>query len=277
MLVIFGASSDIGRRLAARLDSEGTAVRRISRTLPDALPADLDTGEGLAAALEGATTVVSCARARYTAKLLAALPPAARPRLVLMGSAWRYSRVPNPRADAVRQGEADFLASGRDGAMLHATMIYGGQQEKNIQRLVGVLRRLPVVPAPGGGGQTVQPIHVDDVVACLHAATQVAWRGGHVVPIAGPKLSWRAMVTACAAAIGRRPPFVTIPATPVIGALAFANQLGLRALDADIVRRFREDVDVPLDAMIGQLGVTPRDFPTGVRQAVADWTRQGQI
>ncbi|MDR3469822.1 MAG: hypothetical protein P4M07_28160 [Xanthobacteraceae bacterium] len=276
MLVIFGASTDIGRRLAARLEAEGTAVRRVGRELPGAVRADLATGAGMKEALDGATTVISCAHARYAGRLLAALPPGVA-RTVLMGSTWRYSRVPNPRADEVRQGEAEFLASGRDGVMLHATMIYGGTQENNIQRLLALLRRLPVVPAPGGGRQTVQPIHVDDVVACLLAAAKRDWAGPHVVPIAGPKLSWREMVVACAAAIGRHPPILPLPAAPLIGALALANTLGLRRLDANVIRRFREDVDVPLDAMTRTLEVIPRDFDSGVRQAVADWRRAGVI
>ena len=276
MLVIFGASTDIGRRLAARLEAEGTAVRRVGRALAGAVRADLATGTGVKEALDGATTVISCAHARHTGRLLAALPPGVE-RVVLMGSAWRYSRVPNPRADEVRLGEAEFLASGRDGVMLHATMIYGGAQENNIQRLLALLRRLPVVPAPGGGRQIVQPIHVDDVVACLLAAAKRHWAGPHVVAIAGPKLTWRAMVAACAAAIGRHPPILPLPAAPLIGALALANALGFRRLDANVIRRFREDVDVPLDAMTQTLGVTPRDFDSGVRQAVAEWQRTGVI
>jgi len=276
VLVIFGASTDIGRRLAARLDAEGVAVRRVGRELAGAASADLATGKGVAEALAGATTVVSCAHARFTGRLLAALPPDVE-RLVLTGSAWRYSRVPNPRADEVRQGEAEFLASGRDGVMLHATMIYGGAQENNIQRLIALLRRLPVVPAPGGGRQTVQPIHVDDVVACLHAAVRRDWRGPQVLAIAGPKLTWRRMAEICAAAIGRRPPILPVPAAPLIGLLELANRLGVGALDADVIRRFREDVDVDLAGMIGTLGVTPRDFETGLRQAVDDWRRAGAI
>ncbi len=251
-------------------------VRRVGRALPGAVRADLATGDGLAAALDGATTVVSCAHARHTGRLLAALPQGVE-RLVLMGSAWRYSRVPNPRADEVRAAESAFLASGRSGVMLHATMIYGGAQENNIQRLIAALRRLPVLPAPGGGRQTVQPIHVDDVVACLGAAVRHDWRGPQALAIAGPKLSWRRMATLCAGAIGRHSPIIALPAAPMIGALALANRLGLRALDANVIRRFREDVDIDLASMTRTLGVTPRDFATGIRQAVDEWRRAGVI
>ena len=66
-------------------------------------------------------------------------------------------------ARRVIAGEAAFLASGRSGVMLHPTMIYGAQGEDNVQRLAALLRRLPIVPLPGGGKALVQPIHQDDV------------------------------------------------------------------------------------------------------------------
>jgi uncharacterized protein YbjT (DUF2867 family) len=122
--VIFGASTDIGQRLGARLRTANVIIRSISRSAPGCVAADLTTGEGVDRALEGAKVVISCAHARYTAKLIAALPSGVG-HLVLMGSAWRYSRVPNPRADEVRRAEELFLASGLNGVMLHSAMIYG--------------------------------------------------------------------------------------------------------------------------------------------------------
>src|SRR5579871_5170203 len=198
MIVVFGSSSDIGRRLAERFAAAGLPCRRISRRIEGATPADLETGEGVPSALAGATTVVSCAHARFTKALLANLPEGTK--LVLTGSAWRYSRVPNSRAEQVRDAEAIFLASGFRGVMLHPAMIYGGDQENNIRRLLQAIRRFPVIPAPGVGNQTVCPIHVDDVVDCLFAAATREWKGARTIGIAGPPLTWRRMVELSAAA-----------------------------------------------------------------------------
>jgi len=73
-------------------------------------------------------------------------------------------------------------------------MIYGESHQNNILRLLTVISRLAVSPAPGGGSQRVQPIYVDDVVATLHAAVNRIWCGPNVIPLAGPPLSWREMV-----------------------------------------------------------------------------------
>ncbi len=276
MFVIFGASTDIGQRLGARLRSTGLSVRLISRSAPECVVADLATGEGLKAALDGAEVVISCAHARYAGKLIAALPPSVR-RLVLVGSAWRYSRVPNPRADEVRAAEEKFLASDVNGIMLHSTMIYGGHHENNVQRLLRLIQKTPIIPAPGGGRHKVQPIYVDDVVNCLFAATQRDWRGANVLPIGGPKLTWREMVARCGAAIGRHSLVLPVPAATMIALLDLLRNVGISPLDPDVIRRFAEDADIPLGAMSEQLGVSPRDFDSGIALAVTEWQQAGII
>lgn len=226
-------------------------------------------------ALDGATVVISCAHARFTSSLIAALPSGAR--LVLMGSAWRYSCIPNARADQVRAAEELLLASGHNGVMLHSTMIYGGRQENNIQRLIRLLRKIPVIPTPGGGRQQVQPIYIDDVVSCLYSAALRDWQGANVLPIAGPRLTWREMAEHCVSAVGRRRTVIPVPAAPIIVALECLHRMGVASIDPDVIRRFGENVDVPIGKMVEQLGLFPCDFASGIKLAVADWCRLGII
>jgi nucleoside-diphosphate-sugar epimerase len=281
MIVIFGASTSIGRGLAEELNRAGKSIRRVfheSRNgeTMNSVVADLNSGAGVSEALADASIVVSCAHARYTRRLLEMLPPGVQ-KLVLVGSAWRYSRTKNPRADEVRAAEKEFIASGRDGVMLHPTMIYGGRQENNILRLLAVIQRFPLIPAPGGGEQRVQPIYLDDVVSALHAAVNRSWHGPNVVPLAGPPLSWREMVRLCSVAIGVRRPIIGVPAAPIVAALNCLRLIGVSAVDPGIVERFAEDVDVPVMTMQEQLSVSPREFRTGIAAAVADWRRSGQL
>lgn len=275
MIVIFGASSDIGRKLAAALRDGGEVVRTVSRRDGD-LVADLSSGIGVSEALAGATTVVSCAHARFTKRLIEWLPSTVT-KVVLTGSAWRYSMVENPRADEVRDAETFFLASGRDGVMLHPTMIYGGRQETNVTRLLSVIRRFPVIPAPGGGRHQVQPIYIDDVVASLLAAVKRQWTGPNVIPIGGPPLTWRDMAGICAQSIGRSRYVVSIPMRPLLLALQGLHACGIRRFDPGIIRRFSESVNVPLSMMRDELAVTPRDFRVGIGLAVSGWRRQGGL
>lgn len=274
-IVIFGASTDIGRRLALRLLDHGHRLKLVSRA-PSGLDgrAEIVAGEiaGAKAIARDAEIVVSCAHARHTAELLSRLSPAVET-VVLVGSMWRYSRVANKAADEVRQAEAVFVASGRAGVMLHPTMIYGGHQEQNIQRLLSTIRRLPVLPAPGGGAKLVQPIHVDDVAECLAAAAVKSWQPGTIVPIAGPRpIEWREMVRLCMQAEGRHRPIMPVSLRLLSAVSGALSALGVRSpLSDGQIARFTEDVSISVESMKSELAITPREFDVGIRQAVEGW------
>lgn len=275
MIVVFGASSDLGRRVAGSLLDAGKSVRLVAQN-----PWDLDPraerliggAEQAASATQRAQVVISCAHARHTQTLLDNLAPEVG-RIVLTGSAWCNSMVPDPRADEVRAAEAVFLRSGRKGVMLHPTMIYDGSHENNLRRVFETIRRSPIVPLPGGGKHRVQPIHIDDMTASIFAASGRDWSGPAVIHVAGPRpFPWRAMVAECMEAIGTRRPTLHVPLAPAIAALKFANRIGLPIpIEPGILERFRENVNVSIETMQTELGVTPREFSVGIRQALAGW------
>jgi uncharacterized protein YbjT (DUF2867 family) len=225
--------------------------------------------EGVSEAVAGADGVVSCAHARYTKAILKACRP--KTKVVLMGSAWRFSRVPNPRADEVRAAEELFLASGNPGVMLHSTMIYGGFQERNVQQLLSVLGRFPVVPIPGGGRQVVRPIYIDDLVECLFASVGKTWEKPMAFAVAGPAMTWRDMAMSCAEAKGLRRLFVAVPISPAIKLLELIEHLGVKAPSPDILPRFAESADFSTQEMKSLLGVDTRSFNSGIKLAIQSW------
>ncbi|QUS39073.1 hypothetical protein RPMA_09675 [Tardiphaga alba] len=271
MIVMYGASSDIGRRASALLIDQGQRLRVVSRTPLTLDPrADRVTGDIRNASEQCANArfVVSCAHARYTQQLLASVPRSVEA-IVCLGSAWRYSKVPNERAEKVREAEAAFLASGRSGVMLHPTMIYGGSQENNISRVLELLKWSPIFPLPGNGRQKVQPIYVDDVADAIASALQKRWIGPTVAPIAGPRpMEFREMVLQIQQALGVRRPLVSLPIAPFVPIFKALNGLGATKVDTNMFLRMREDVEHPVFWMRDALGVVPREFSVGIRQMV---------
>ena len=271
-ITVIGASGRSGTALCRSLLADAVpyvpVVRNAGRWAATRLPgtprvADL-ADVSLSAALATATRVVSCTHARHIPAILAAAPLARR--FVFLGSTRKFTRWPDAHGDGVLAGEAAFLASGRPGVLLHPTMIYGAEGEDNVQRLVVLLRRLPIIPLPGGGRALVQPIHQSDVTRCLRAALEVDWAGPHSMVIAGPEaVSYAAFVRAIAQAAGLRAPrTVAVPAA-VLNALTPLTALPrLPRIRGDEVRRLMEDKAFPIDAMRRTLHIDPISLSAGL-------------
>jgi len=271
---VIGASGRSGQALCRALAADGVPVIPVLRDAAKwratglaATPriADLTNPTALRAALAGATRIVSCAHARFAPAILSAAPPDAR--TIFLGSTRKFTSWPDAHGRGVQAGEAAFLASGRPGVMLHPTMIYGAQGEDNVQRLAALLRRLPIVPLPGGGRALVQPIHQDDLTRCIRAALAIAWDGPHSLVVAGPTpLPYADFVRAVALAAGLpRPRIVAIPIWPMLAAAALTALLpGVPTVRPAEIRRLLEDKAFDIAPMIATLGVQPIPLNDGL-------------
>ncbi len=268
---VIGASGRSGLALCRSLLADGVpympVVRSAERWAAVGLSgrariADL-TGAGLPEALADAQRIVSCAHARH---LPAILDASRGGRIVALGSTRKFTRWPDEHGRGVLMGEAALLASGRDGAILHPTMIYGAAGEDNVQRLAALLRRLPAVPLPGGGRALVQPIHQSDVTRCLRAALDRAWAGPHAVVVAGPEpLPYASFVRAVAVAAGLRAPRIVPVPAGLLRALAPLTCLpGLPRIRTDELRRLMEDKAFPIDEMRRMLDIAPISLSQGL-------------
>jgi nucleoside-diphosphate-sugar epimerase len=274
MIALIGASGRSGRALAAALAARGepflpvlrdAATWRALGFTQSARVADLTDAPALSAALAGATRIVSCAHARHAPAILAAAPPGAA--FVFMGSTRRFSRWPDAHGDGVRAGEAAFLASGRPGVMLHPTMIYGAQGEDNVQRLAALMRRLPVLPLPGGGRSLVQPVHQEDVTAALLAALERVEALSGTLVIAGPApLPYRDFCAAVARAAGIAPrPVLPLPAAALMALAPLTRALPfLPRIEAAEIRRLTEDKAFDIAPARAALGFAPRPLEEGL-------------
>ena len=186
---------------------------------------------------------------------------------MLLGSTRKFTRWPDAHGNGVLAGEAALLASGRDGVMLHPTMIYGAQGENNVQRLAGLVRRLPVLLLPGGGRFLVQPIHQSDVTRCIRAALDQQWEAPSSVVIAGPTAVRYAdfvravarggrAAEACHPAVPRRTAYLGGP----------ADQARVCAADgaAKEIRRLMEDKAFDIAPMLSLLGVASIPLSEGL-------------
>ncbi len=284
MVHVIGASGRSGVALCRALLAGGSTVVPVVRSrarweaagvggAAAPLLADLGDPRALAAALDGAALVASCAHARHAGAILAAAPAPAR--IVLLGSTRRFTRWPDAHGRGVQAGEAALRQSGHAGVMLHPAMVYGAAGEDNVQRLAAWLRRLPrlggraLVPLPGGGRALVQPIHQSDVTRAVLAALARDWPpAAPPVVIAGPEpLPYAALVAAVAAACGLPAPrILAVPAAPLrLVAPLTAILPGVPRVRAAELRRLLEDKAFDVGPMRDRLGVVP----IGLREGLA--------
>lgn len=285
-IALIGATGKTGRYLVRRLCDAGEGVVAISRDAgrlaqidarAERRIADITVPATATPALAGAECVVSLAHAVLTEHLLAVLPPSCR-WVVLTGSVRRSTTLPDPGADGVRKGEAAFrawLARGGSGVMLHPSMIYGAPEDRNVGRLIRFLKRWPravpvIVPLPGGGWHTVQPVYFGDLVDALAAAVRRRDLPADIEIVGPEPIPYRALVQATAAAVGRRAAILPLP-LGLLAAVARAGQaVGVRLpFNAAELRRGTEDKRFSPEPMRSLLGVRPRAFEDGVREKVA--------
>jgi nucleoside-diphosphate-sugar epimerase len=161
--------------------------------------------------------------------------------------------------------EERIARSGLDWTILRPTMIYGAPGDRNLARLLPVLRRALVLPVPGGG-RLQQPVHVADVAHAVLAAAEEPGRQA-VYDIAGPTpLTFDELLRTAGRAVGSRTRFIPVPLPPVLAA-ARGYELVSRhpRIKAEQVRRLAEDKAFTIRAAARDLGFAPRPFADGVR------------
>jgi nucleoside-diphosphate-sugar epimerase len=274
LIHLIGATGRSGQALCQALRDRGAAftpvIRNPARWNGPETPAIADLkGPGLAEALHDARTIISCAHARHIPSILAAAPHTGKN--IFLGSTRKFTRWPDAHGNGVLAGEAAFLASGRPGVLLHPTMIYGATGEDNVQRLAALLRRLPIVPLPGGGRALVQPIHQSDVTRAILAAVLREWPGPESIVIAGPSpLPYADFVRAVAAAAGLPPPrMLPVPAALLLAAAPFTRLPGVPRIHAAEIRRLLEDKAFDIGAMRTRLGFDPIPLAQGLAATFA--------
>lgn len=249
------------------------AVGRNARTL-STLPCDhrvIDLSAELAgeALISKDDIVINAAHARFT-EAIAGLCRSPNQRFIVLGSTRYLSIYPDAAAEEVRAAQQLLQRSGFAWLMLHPTMIYGASGENNVQRMAALIGRIGIVPLPLGGRSLIQPIHVEDVAACVLAGVERRAISRRVIHIAGPRaVSYGEFIRQIAKTIGRSVVVLPVPA-PLLIAAALASRMlpFLPTVTVAEARRLSEDKSVSIDDMRTLLEVEPRDLPVGLMQTL---------
>lgn len=252
----------------------GAAAETVARLGARPVPGDLDDPRSLDAAFDcGAETLVNLASLGFghAPAIVAAAEGAGIARAVFVSTRSIFTTVPAATTAVRVEAEHLIRSAGLDWTIIRPTMIYGGPGDRNLWRLLRLLRRSPVVPLPGGGHGLQQPVHAADLADAIAAAVAATRAVGHAYDVGGPHpLALRELVLAAGRAVGRRPRLVPVPLRPTIAAVSAYERVAPRPrLKAEQLRRLEEDKCVDIGDARRDLRFSPRPFAEGIAQEAA--------
>lgn len=278
-MLVTGGSGFLGGYVLAeliRLGHEPVALARgdlAERTVrsrgAEPVRGDLDDAVGLTEAFAAARCDVLVNLASlgfgHAGSIVTAARRAGLERAVFVSTTAVTTRLPTASKHVRLEAERRIEGSGLAWTILRPTMIYGAPGDRNLERLLGVLARVPVLPVPGRD-HLQQPVHVADVAQAVVSATEREDAVGRRYDIAGPEpITFAGLLAASARATGSQTRFVPVPLWPAL-MLARGYERCSRnpRIRAEQVLRLAEDKAFAIDDAARDLGFAPRPFPDGI-------------
>jgi nucleoside-diphosphate-sugar epimerase len=253
----------------ARSDSAADRVRQLGA---EPVVGDLDdaasVSRGFEEARAGALVNIASLGFGHAPVIVGAAEGAGIRRAIFVSTTAIATKL-NAQSKTVRlAAEATIHASGLDWTILRPTMIYGTPADRNMARLLRLLRRSPVVPVPGRGDTLQQPVHVADAAAAVVAALGSDVTIKRTYDIAGPEpLTFRQIIETAAAAVDRTPRIVRLPLGIAIAATRqYEKRVARPRLRAEQLERLAEDKAFDISPARLDLGYTPRSFAQGMAE-----------
>ena len=279
-LMITGGSGFLGGyvlREAARREHQTVALAR-SQAAAGAVTAlgarpvsgDLNDARSLVDAFTAADCEVLVSLASlgfgHASVVIGAAERAGIKRAVFVSTTAVMTSLPVTSKQVRLAAEQSITESPLDWTILRPTMIYGDPDDRNLSRLLLLLRRAPVLPVPGRN-HFQQPVYVADVADAVLAAAERPAAAGHVYVVAGPEpMTFTELLRASARAVASRTWFVPVPLSPMI-AVARGYELLTKQpkIRSEQVRRLSEDKAFAIDEAVRDLDYAPRPFGEGIR------------
>lgn len=284
-LFVTGGSGFLGAYVVEELRRRGHEVKGLARSAAAAsrlqelgaepVGGDLDDPASLdhACSASGAEALVNVASMGFghAPAIIAAAEGAGMQRAVFVSTTAIFTKL-NAKSKSYRTAAEDAVRSSQlEWTIIRPTMIYGNPGDRNLSRLLKVLKRTPVMPVPGGGDRLQQPVHAADVAQAVAAALEQPDAVNRAYDVAGPEpMTFRELVIEAGDAVGRRPRLVAVPlGLAIAGAKVYERLASAPRLKAEQLERLAEDKAFDIQAAREDLGYDPRPFSQGIREEAA--------
>jgi uncharacterized protein YbjT (DUF2867 family) len=281
-VLVTGATGFTGSRLVPLLLKNGFEARVFVRPTSDRSPlsalkvdwamGDFANPETFTAALHGVEVLVNIASLGFghAESILRSAKEAGVKRGIFISTTAIFTQL-NAGSKSVRlAAEEAIQASDLDYTILRPTMIYGSKRDRNMWRLIRLLRITPIMPIFGDGESLQQPIFVDDVAEAVLLALQTDATIGKSYNIAGKApLTYNQVIDTVTSTLGKRVWKLHLPYMPIVRMLQFTERMKLRLpIKAEQVLRLNENKAFSYEEAQRDFGFNPRSFEEGIRAEV---------
>ncbi len=278
-VLVTGATGFTGSRVVPLLLKSGYQVRCLTRATSDRSPlsaltvewatGDLANAESFTAALHGVDALVNIASLGFghAESIVRAAKEAGVKRGIFISTTAIFTQL-NAGSKSIRlAAEEAIQASGLDYTILRPTMIYGSERDRNMWRLIRLLKITPIMPIFGDGESLQQPIFVDDVAQAVVLALKTDATIGKSYNIAGKDpLTYNQVIDTVSMALGKHVWKLHLPYLPIVRALQFTERMRLRLpIKAEQVLRLNENKAFSYEDAQKDFGFSPRSFEEGIR------------
>jgi NADH dehydrogenase len=291
LVTVFGGSGFVGRQVVRALAKRGLRVRvacrrpniaQGMRLMGDVgqiqiVQANLRVPSSVDRALDGAEACINLVgvlyeKGRQRFQTLHAMGAetvakacAARgiTRLVQMSALGADAESPSKYARTKAMGEAAARAAVRSATIIRPSVVFG-PDDQLFNRFAAMALISPVLPLPGGGHKTFQPVFVGDVAKAIATCVTDPATAGRTYELGGPEvLTYRQLMELVLREIGRSRLLVPLP-WPVAGLIGMAGDLQAKflpfppVLTSDQVALLKGDNVVAPGALgLRDLGIEP--------------------
>jgi len=285
-VAVLGGTGFVGSRLWPRLLAGGAEVTLGSRR-PVPTPkgvtharCDLESGEGLEAALDGIDIAYFLVHGMAGGADFADRERVAAERFIAAAASQGVGKVvylgglypPGELSDHLqsRRQVGRLLIEGVGALAVRAGVIVGAGST-SFDILYGLCQRLPLMLAPRWLASRCQPIGISDTIEALAGAAMLP--AAREVDLVGPDvLSYREMLEITGSELnGRRPVMFPVPLlSPELSAhwLRFVTRVNMNVARS-LVTSLRHDLVADRPLLTAELGINPAGFRETVRTALA--------
>ena len=191
-------------------------------------------------------------------------------RVVFVGTTAIFTTLSTRSKGPRTAAEVAIRASGLDFTLLRPTMIYGTPRDRNMVRLLKLVRYSPIVPVFGDGKSLQQPVHVEDVAWAICEVLESNETVGQEYNISGKSaLNFNDVIRTAALVLGRSPFIVHFPAKPLASFLSMLERCRCRLpIKSEQILRLNENKAFCHDKARSHFGYQPREFAVGIQSEI---------